>query len=245
MDRQEATPIPHVGIDEKSFGKGHDSITVLTDVDGFRVLDVVQERTQAAAEAVLQTLTVEQRQEVRAVAADMLPAYAKAVARQTPNATLVHDKFHVSKYLGTAVDQVRRAENKALQAEGDERLKGTRHLWLFNKSNLSYRQRRRFAAIRQNGLKTAKAWAIKEEFRWFWRHVYSTSAEKFFRRWYAWGVRSRLQPNGQSGEDAQAASAKPSELLPLSNHECHERRLQQRHPGLEIRSPRLQVFQEL
>jgi len=157
MDRQEATPIPHVGIDEKSFGKGHDSITVLTDVDGFRVLDVVQERTQAAAEAVLQTLTVEQRQEVRAVAADMLLAYAKAVARQTPNATLVHDKFHVSKYLGAAVDQVRRAENKALQAEGDERLKGTRHLWLFNKSNLSYRQRLRFAAIRQNGLKTAKA----------------------------------------------------------------------------------------
>jgi len=128
MDRREATPIPHVGIDEKSFGKGHDSITVLTDVDGSRVLDVVQERTQAAAEAVLQTLTVEQRQEVRAVAADMLPAYAKAVARQTPNATLVHDKFHVSKYLGAAVDQVRRAENKALQAEGDERLKGTRHL---------------------------------------------------------------------------------------------------------------------
>jgi len=135
----------------------HDYITVLTDVDGSRVLDVVPERTQAAAEAVLQTLTVEQRQEVRAVAADMLPAYAKAVARQTPNATLVHDKFHVSKYLGTAVDQVRRAENKALQAEGDERLKGTRQLWLFNKSNLSYRQRRRFAAIRQNGLKTARA----------------------------------------------------------------------------------------
>jgi len=27
----------------------------------------------------------------------------------------------------------------------------------------------------RNGLKTARAWAIKEEFRWFWRHVYSTS----------------------------------------------------------------------
>jgi len=39
-----------------------------------------------AAEAVLQTLSVEQRQGVRAVAADMLPAYANAVARQTPNA---------------------------------------------------------------------------------------------------------------------------------------------------------------
>jgi len=194
LERRETTHIPHLGIDEKSFRKGHDYITVLTDLDGSRVLDVVPERTQAAAEAVLQTLTVEQRQEVRAVAADMLPAYANAVAQQLPNAELVHDKFHVAKHLGEAVDQVRRAENKALQAEDDDRLKGTRQLWLFNKSNLSSQQRRRFEAIRHNGLKTARAWAIKEEFRWFWQYVYSTSAEEFFGQWYAWGVRCRLRP---------------------------------------------------
>jgi len=171
LERREATPIPHVGIDEKSFGKGHDYVTVVTDIDGSRVLDVAPGRTQAAAEAVLETLTVEQRQEVVAAAADMLPAYASAVANQTPNAELVHDKFRVAKHLGEAVDQVRRAENKALQAEDDDRLTGTRQLWLFNKANLSPKQRRRFAAIRRNGLKTARAWAIKEEFRWFWRHV--------------------------------------------------------------------------
>lgn len=194
LERRETTHMPHLGIDEKSFGKGQDYITVLTDIDGSRVLDVVPERTQAAAEAVLQTLTVGQRQEVRAVAADMLPAYANAVAQQLPNAELVHDKFHVAKHLGEAVDQVRRAENKALQAEDDDRLKGTRQLWLFNKSNLSAQQRRRFEAIRKGGLKTARAWAIKEEFRWFWQYVYSTSAEEFFEQWYAWGVRCRLRP---------------------------------------------------
>jgi transposase len=194
LERRETTHIPHLGIDEKSFRKKHDYITVLTDVDGSRVLDVAPERTQAAAEAVLQPLTVEQRQEVRAVAADMLLAYASAVAQQLPNAELVHEKFHVAKHLGEAVDQVRRAENKALQAEDDDRLKGTRQLWLFNKSNLSPQQRRRFVAIRQGGLKTARTWAIKEEFRWFWQYVYSTSAEEFFEQWYAWGVRCRLQP---------------------------------------------------
>jgi len=44
---------------------------------------------------------------------------------------LVHDKFHVAKHLGEAVDQVRRAANKALQSDDDDRLKGTRQLWLF------------------------------------------------------------------------------------------------------------------
>ena len=96
------------------------------------IVHVVQDRTQVAAEAVLQTLTPEQRRKVRAVAADMLPAYSNAVAKQTPNAELVHDRFHVGKYIGEAVDQVRRAENKDLQAEDDDRLKGTRQLWLFN-----------------------------------------------------------------------------------------------------------------
>ena len=58
LERRQTTHIPHLGIDEKSFKRGHDYITVLTDLDGSRVLDVVPERTQAAAEAVLQTLTV-------------------------------------------------------------------------------------------------------------------------------------------------------------------------------------------
>ncbi len=192
--RRETAVVAHVGLDEKSFGKGQDYITVLTDLDGSRVLDVTKERTETAAKAVLQTLTKEQREGVQAVAADMLHAYAKAVAQELPNAELVHDKFHVAKYLGEAVDQVRRAENKALQSQDDDRLTGTRQLWLFNKSNLSHRQRRRFAAIRKGDLKTARAWALKEEFRWFWRHVYALSAEEFFEHWYAWGARCRLKP---------------------------------------------------
>ena len=194
LDRREATPIPYLGLDEKSFGKGHDYITVLADIDGSRVLDVVPERTQAAAETVLQTLTDEQRQAVRAVAADMLPAYAQAVAVQTPAAELVHDKFHVAKHLGEAVDKVRRAEHKSLQAVDDDRLTGTRQLWLFSKPNLSSAQRRKFEGIKQRGLQTARAWALKEQFRWFWRYVYTTSAADFFDRWYAWAVRCRLKP---------------------------------------------------
>lgn len=60
---REATPISHVGIDVKSFGKGHDHITALADIDSTRVLDVAPERTQAATEGVLQTLTVWQPHE--------------------------------------------------------------------------------------------------------------------------------------------------------------------------------------
>lgn len=52
-------------------------------------------------------------------------------------------------------------------------------------------------------------------------------------------------PRHQGGEDAQASSAQPSELLPSPDHQCHERGIQQCHPGFEVRSPRLPVLPEL
>jgi transposase len=194
LARREPTPIPHLGLDEKSFGRGHDYVTVMTDLGGSRVLDVTPERTREAAETLLETLSDDQRKQVQAVAADMAPAYAAAVAATLPAAELVHDKFHVAKHLGEAVDKVRRAENKALAATGDDALKGTRWLWLHAHSQLTRAQRRQFATVRNAELKTARAWAMKEQFRWFWRHVYRTSAESFFARWYGWAIRSRLSP---------------------------------------------------
>lgn len=65
---------------------------------GTRILDEAPERAQVAAEAGLQTLTVEQHQEVQAVAADVLPAYANAVGNQIPNPERGHDEVHVVKH---------------------------------------------------------------------------------------------------------------------------------------------------
>lgn len=78
----------------------------------------------------LQTLPQEQRQKIEVVAVDMSLPLLNAIARNVPAAAIVHDKFHVSKHLKEAVDQVRRAENKTLRHEGDDTHKGTRQLWL-------------------------------------------------------------------------------------------------------------------
>jgi len=53
-----------------------------------------------------------------------------------PDEKIVYDRFHVVKHLNEAVDKVRRQEHKALSAEGDERLKGTKYDWLRNRENL-------------------------------------------------------------------------------------------------------------
>lgn len=71
LERRQVDEVRRVGMDEKSFGKGHSYVSVMTDLDGARVLDVVEDRTRAAADTLWQTLPEPQREKVTAVAVDM------------------------------------------------------------------------------------------------------------------------------------------------------------------------------
>src|ERR1700683_831417 len=135
-------------MDEKSFGRGQSYVTLLTDLEQSRVIDVVEDRTTEAAEQLWQTLSPEQKQAVEAVAVDMWEPFIRTIEKEVPDADIVHDKFHVSKYLGEAGDKVRRQEHKELMAQGDETLKGSRQLWLYNPENFSPEQRAEFGALK-------------------------------------------------------------------------------------------------
>jgi transposase len=194
LERRQLEGLRHLGMDEKSFGRGQSYVTLLTDLEEARVLDVVEERTAEAADRLWQTLSPEQKEGVEAVAVDMWEPFIQTIEQQVPEADIVHDKFHVSKYLGEAVDKVRRQEHKELLAQGDETLKGTRQLWLYNPQNFSPAQREEFAALKDLQLKVARAWAAKELFSKFWDYAQEGWARRFFKHWFGWVSRSRLQP---------------------------------------------------
>lgn len=194
LARRDLEDIHHVGIDEKSFGKGQDYISLMTDLDNNRVLEVSAGRTIESCDELWRTLSQEQRAAITAVSMDMWQAFMTSAKKNVPEAEIVHDKFHISKYLNDAVDKVRRQENKQLRSEGDDRLKGTRQLWLYNEDNLDEDRYHELLTAMRNDLKTGRAWAIKENFRHFWTYVYAFSAEGFFERWYSWAIRSRLEP---------------------------------------------------
>jgi len=194
LERRQLEDLKHLGMDEKSFKRGQSYITLLTDLDESRVLDVVEERTTEAADQLWETLSPEQKQAVEAVAVDMWEPFIQTIQKQVPEADIVHDKFHVSKYLGEAVDKVRRQEHKELMAQGDETLKGSRQLWLYNPENFSPKQVEEFAALKDLHLKVAKAWAAKEMFAHFWEYQQEGWARRFFKDWFGWVSRSRLKP---------------------------------------------------
>lgn len=195
LARRKSEPVRYLGIDEKQFRAGHRYISSLVDLEGGRVLDVVQERTEEAATALLeQGLTTSQRQKVEAVAVDMWPAYASAINTILPAAAIVHDRFHISQHLNQAVDLVRRQENRQLGKAGDTRLRGTKYMWLANRENQHERFADTFASLKDSNLKVARAWAIKEQFRQFWDYRSKGWARRHFDDWYSWAIRSRLNP---------------------------------------------------
>jgi transposase len=114
--------------------------------------------------------------------------------KNVPEAKIVHDKFHIAKYLGEAVDKVRRTEHRELKQDGESPLTGLRQLLLYNEENLDEDDYFEVLTIQRADLKTGRAWAIKENFRHFWNYSTRGWAQRFFNRWYGWAIRSRLEP---------------------------------------------------
>ena len=194
MLRRSEEAVPHLGLDEKSSERGHSYVSILTDIDRSRVLDLVPERKLEAAKSLLGTLSPAQRASVKAVAMDMWPAFMSAVQTCLPQADIVHDRFHVSKYLGTAVDTVRRQEHRSLAMAGTSPLTGSKWAWLKSYADGRSSEAVSFRALNQLNLKTSRAWRIKETFTQFWCYRYTGAAQRFFDAWSNNAMRSRLEP---------------------------------------------------
>jgi transposase len=184
----------HLGMDEKSSERGHSYVSILTDIDRSRVLDVVPERSLKAAKTLLDRLSLSQRKSVKAVAMDMWPAFMSAARERVPAADIVHDRFHVAKYLGEAVNAVRRSEHRLLSKAGTSPLKGTKWAWLKNYPDGRSAEAVSFRALNQLNLQTSRAWRIKETFTQFWTYHYAAPAKRFFDAWANNAMRSRLEP---------------------------------------------------
>jgi transposase len=197
LTRRKEEVIPLLGVDEISFQKRHEYVTVVSDLTRERVLFVADNRRRVSLDAFWTTLTPEQLDGVAAVAMDMWEPFIQSTRANLPDADskIVLDKFHLAQNLGKAVDQVRRAENRKLRSEGKPWLTGTRYDWLRNPKSFSLKHWRRFLrSMRKRQLKTARAWLLKEEFMALLDYKYVGVADRHFRKWYGRARRSRLEP---------------------------------------------------
>ena len=190
LARRNLDGITRVGLDEKSFLRGQSYVSLMTDLTGRRVLDVVPGRDTASGLKLWASLSKEQVSGVEAVAMDMGASFIAATHQAAPNADIVHDRFHVSKPLNEAVDHTRRDESAELASEGDDTLKRTRFLWLHG--TVPDDRKQHFESLLESNLRTAKAWAYKEQMVEFWHQPDADAGNAFFQQWYRSVMSSRL-----------------------------------------------------
>ncbi len=165
---------------------------MMTDLDGKRVLSVVDGRTRDAVDAHFEAIRAESRAAVEVVAMDIWRPYMEAVAKWLPNARVCFDRFHVARHLGDAVNTVRKEEHRKLRAEGDRTLVGTKYLWLENPGSMRPERRSLLSRLKDMCARTGRAWALKEMASRLWDYVSVGWARRAWLAWAALASRSKL-----------------------------------------------------
>ena len=122
------------------------------------------------------------------ISMDMAGGFKAGARAQCPQAALSFDPFHVVQLANAALDEVRRAETKR-----EPELKGSRWGLLKSAENWSYSQQTQMHHLQRSGMKTARAWRMKEALRSVFKDAGSRAqAEPKLRAWISWARRSRL-----------------------------------------------------
>lgn len=200
LARREAVPIQELAIDETSFQKRHEYVTVLVDRKTGVVIDILDDRKKASLKKWLRE-NKEQLQDVRSISMDMWEPFITAVQESIEGADdkICFDRFHVAGHFCKALDKVRATEHRELGGSRTSPLTRTKHDWLRTKANDNYKDKRAFLRLTRLNLKTARAWRIKEAASGLWSYSYRGVAERNWKALLGWIARCRIDAMIQVG----------------------------------------------
>lgn len=196
LKRRAFGPMARLCVDETSFQKRHEYVTVVTDPGTGSVVYVADGRKQASLDGFWASLTPEQLAAIEVVAMDMCQPYIRSTLEHVPDAKrkIAFDRFHIARAINDAVNTVRKHEHAELSAQRYPILAGTRSIWLTNPENHTEVQDSLFRFLKDTGLKVGRAWAMKETARELWSYVSRGWAERAWNKWISWVMHSKLEP---------------------------------------------------
>ena len=184
-----------IGIDEKSYRRGHKYITLVYDTVNNGVDYIAYDRKKKSLDEYYKTLTEQELSSITAVSMDMWDPFMSSTVKHVPDADskIVFDRFHVTKHVNEAVDTTRKEENRKLVKGGVMDLKGTRYIWLYASDNLPEKYRERYNDLKRSDLETGKAYSMKENIRNLWNMPSLEEGRKYWESWYNWVIHSSIR----------------------------------------------------
>ena len=184
-----------IGIDELSYRRHREYVTVVVDHDRRRVVWAARGKNAATLAAFFEQLGPERAAAIELVTIDMSGAYIKAVTEQVPKARLVFDRFHVERLAHEALDEVRREQMRELEDDAVRRAtKNTRYALRKSPWNLTGLEREKLACLERRNKTLYRAYLLKESLAAILGRRQVGVARRKLAEWIAWAARSRLGP---------------------------------------------------
>jgi transposase len=199
LARRNQTSPRSIGIDETSFQKHHQYVTVILDKDTDTIIDILDDRRADTLKTWFETQDKSDFSQLQSITMDMWDPFINAVKKSFQDAEnlIAFDRFHVSQHFGKALDKVRAEEHRGfVEGTGKSPLVRSKYQWLTNSQRTDNRAARRkeFLQLTRLNLKTARAWRIKEAATLLWDYSYMGAAEKSWKHLLGWISRCRLKP---------------------------------------------------
>ena len=184
------TEVTRFGVDETASKRGHNYVSVFVDMAKSKVIFATPGKGAGTLEDFKEDLEAHggRADLIEEACCDMSPSFISGIEKNFEEAEITFDKFHVVKILNSAVDEVRRQEQK----ERPE-LHKTRWVWLKNEENQTDKEFEIYESLKNMNLKTVRATHIKINFQMLYSQPKQT-AEEFLKKWYFWATHSRIQP---------------------------------------------------
>ena len=186
-----------IGIDEKSWGKGADKyLTAMTDHVSGRIAWITEGRSQETVGAFFDALGPERSTLLTHVSADGAEWIHAVVRARAPQALICLDAFHVVKWAGEKLDELRRRLAGELRAAGHEdqaAALGPQGMWALRKKpeNLTTGQRTALAGIAADNKHLYEGYLMKEQPRELFK-VKGEHGKTLVRGLIAWAHRCRI-----------------------------------------------------
>jgi transposase len=130
--------LKHIGIDELSYRRHHEYVTVVVDHERGVVVWSSKGKNAETLKAFFEELGPKRCAAIESVTIDMSGAYISVVKDKVPHARLVFDRFHVQRLVQDALDETRRDEVRAAETKEEKKaLKNTRWSLLKSPWNLT------------------------------------------------------------------------------------------------------------
>ena len=197
LEHRQLGRIRAMGVDEIAYGKGHDYLTLVYQIEAGckRLLWVGEKRTKAAFQKFFDMIGEERAQGIEFVCSDMWKPYLDLIKRNCTGALNILDRFHVVAKLNLALNNIRAEEARQLVRDGYEPvLQKSRWCLLKRPENLTDKQRVKLREVLRYNLKSVRGYLFKEYFQQFWTYDSPAWAGKFLDQWCREVMRSQIGP---------------------------------------------------